>query len=519
MIRSLRVDISAIVAINIAFLFIPFVTQAAICPNISRNLTFGMRSADVSSLQTFLGISPTGYFGILTQKAVQQWQLKNSVVMSGTPSTTGYGSVGRKSRAVIAQMCTNNATQVQHSTPVGSNNFKTGFPNTYTSSVATPQQTQRVVDCTAQSDGRYYRTGRSFAINPQNPKHLFVAIEYKGMYVSEDGGSTWEKVMKDYQWKYGCFPEPFRTLVNPDNPNIMYISLNGDGIFRSNDGGKNWNKISKDWMYTKSEEMIFEPGNPKVIYAATNANRLGAPQDISPVTKGLVYKTSDEGATWTELPTGLTDNAGCDAIIPDQANPKHVIAYLANFQGQPGSREASTDQPLGMRESFDAGLTWQTTHPLPQYYESVSWAYYAAQNTNDHFVIAFYPIDKAPKSFYSLDDGKSFSETQSFTYGAYDPADTKGLRILGYNGIPGGDNQSVFYESLDGGKTWHSFSQLPIEQTNLADHKTLVSNIVWDPADHNTIYETGASAMVYRSTDNGKTWVKLLSLDKLNYLF
>jgi photosystem II stability/assembly factor-like uncharacterized protein len=375
---------------------------------------------------------------------------------------------------------------------------------------------QPAVSCTANGDNRYYRTGRSLAINPQNPKHMFVAVEYKGMYVSEDGGTTWSQVMKDYKWKFGCFPEPFKTLVNPDNPNILYISMNGDGIYRSSDGGKKWNKIDKDWMYSKTEEMTFEPGNPKVIYATTNANRGGDKQDVSPVTKGLVYKTTDEGATWEELPTGLADNAGCDAVIPDINNPKHVIAYLANFQGQPGSRQASTENPLGVRESFDGGATWQPSHPLPINYESVSWAYYSQKNTNHHFVISFYPVDQPPKSFYSLDDGKSFTpSSRDFTYAAYDPFDSNGLRLLGFNGQPGSGNESVFYESLDGGRNWHSFVLLPTEQSNLADHKTLVSSIVWDPIDKNTLYETAASALIYKSTDNGKTWTKILSLDRV----
>ncbi|MEO8198808.1 MAG: sialidase family protein [Thermoanaerobaculia bacterium] len=126
------------------------------------------------------------------------------------------------------------------------------------------------------------------------------------------------------------------------------------------------------------------------------------------------------------------------------------------------------------------------------------------------------PTKLPPKSFYSLDDGKSFNtSSRDFTYAAYDPFDVKGLRLLGFYGHPGPGNDSIFYESLDGGKVWHSYSPLPAEQSNLFDGKALLSSIVWDPINKKTVYESAASALVYKSTDNGKTWTKILSLDKL----
>jgi peptidoglycan hydrolase-like protein with peptidoglycan-binding domain len=73
-----------------------------------RNLYRGITGEDVRTLQRFLTIEglltidiPTTYFGILTETAVKAFQSKNSIVSSGTPYTTGYGSVGPKTRGVI----------------------------------------------------------------------------------------------------------------------------------------------------------------------------------------------------------------------------------------------------------------------------------------------------------------------------------------------------------------------------------------------------------------------------------
>ena len=47
----------------------------------------------------------TGYYGRLTEKAVQKWQKKHGVVSSGSPSSTGYGVVGPRTRAKITIVC------------------------------------------------------------------------------------------------------------------------------------------------------------------------------------------------------------------------------------------------------------------------------------------------------------------------------------------------------------------------------------------------------------------------------
>jgi peptidoglycan hydrolase-like protein with peptidoglycan-binding domain len=63
----------------------------------------------VTQLQTYLATDPniypsgliTGYFGPLTQAAVESFQAANGIVSSGSPSTTGYGRVGPQTMAAI----------------------------------------------------------------------------------------------------------------------------------------------------------------------------------------------------------------------------------------------------------------------------------------------------------------------------------------------------------------------------------------------------------------------------------
>ncbi len=80
------------------------------CPALLHNLWRGSRGGDVSTLQNFLisaGLlangSVTGYFGALTEHAVQSWQSAHGVVTGGSPSTTGYGFVGPRTRSALSR--------------------------------------------------------------------------------------------------------------------------------------------------------------------------------------------------------------------------------------------------------------------------------------------------------------------------------------------------------------------------------------------------------------------------------
>lgn len=87
--------------------------SSASCPRIGRTLKAGVSGDDVSRLQQYLATDRTvypealvsGYFGSLTQAAVQRWQTKYNIVASGNAETTGFGQVGPRTAAAIALQC------------------------------------------------------------------------------------------------------------------------------------------------------------------------------------------------------------------------------------------------------------------------------------------------------------------------------------------------------------------------------------------------------------------------------
>ncbi len=102
--------------------------------NFTRNLTVGSTGADVSALQQFLAqegfftVTPTGYFGPITKKAVAAWQAS-----IGLPS---YGFFGPESRAAIASSASVSTTSTPGCPAGALFNSMTGAP--CTSAAATP---------------------------------------------------------------------------------------------------------------------------------------------------------------------------------------------------------------------------------------------------------------------------------------------------------------------------------------------------------------------------------------------
>ncbi|KKW19916.1 MAG: hypothetical protein UY63_C0004G0001, partial [Parcubacteria group bacterium GW2011_GWA2_51_10] len=89
------------------------IRTAPVCPGLSRSLKRGSAGDDVKRLQQYLASDPavypealvTGTYGGLTEAAVKRWQAKYNVVLSGDPTTTGFGAVGPKTISAIAQQC------------------------------------------------------------------------------------------------------------------------------------------------------------------------------------------------------------------------------------------------------------------------------------------------------------------------------------------------------------------------------------------------------------------------------
>lgn len=156
-----------------------------------------------------------------------------------------------------------------------------------------------------------------------------------GVYKSHDGGKSWQHLgLKETE-------RISRIVINPHNPNIVYVGALGHafgpneerGVYMTTDGGKTWQKT----LYIDREhgvaDMDIHPSNPNVIYAGMwNFER--KPWTFrSGSEQGGVFKSIDGGRTWKKVTEGLPKLMGRIGIKVAPSNPNVVYVIVESKEG------------------------------------------------------------------------------------------------------------------------------------------------------------------------------------------
>ena len=267
-----------------------------------------------------------------------------------------------------------------------------------------------------------------------------------GVYKSVDAGQTWTHIGLD---KAGQIS---KIEINPSNPDIAFVAVQGQiwapsderGIYRTTDGGKTWQQVLKVNASTGASDLVMDPTNPHILYAAMWHHGRTPWFIQSGSTDGGIFKSIDGGDTWKKLEGGLPSMIGKIGVDVSASNPQRVYAIV----------EAERDKG-GLWRSDDAGATWKlmnghrVLHTRAWYYIHVT----ADPEDENTLYVMNVPLMK------SIDGGKTW-EKMTAPHGDFhdqwiNPKDNNNI-------ISGNDGGATI--TFDGGKTWSSIMNQPTAQ-------------------------------------------------------
>ncbi|MEO7042175.1 MAG: hypothetical protein ABI035_07940 [Gemmatimonadaceae bacterium] len=275
--------------------------------------------------------------------------------------------------------------------------------------------------------------------------------EGNGVYKSTDAGRTWAHLGLEATKQIPSI------IVDPTNPDIVMIAAQGNvhaktdvrGVYRSTDGGKTWTKTLYVDDETGIQKLARAYDRPNVILATTVRHYVapGIPSASTPrPTDGTaLYKSTDEGLTWTKLSGG--------GLPPLSGRTSVAIAQNTNAQ------RMYLIQNSGLYRSDDGGTTWRQMDASDHRIANGQGGYNCGVYVNSQNPDIIYTVSTS--SYVSTDGGNTFT---------------------GFKGAPGGDDpqqmwvdptngQRLFFGedqgatvSLDGGKTWSPWYNQSTEQ-------------------------------------------------------
>ena len=182
----------------------------------------------------------------------------------------------------------------------------------------------------------------------------------QGVYKSTDAGTTWRLMGLE---KTGRIP---RTIIHPTNPDIVFVCALGHsygdqperGVYRTTDGGATWTQVLFVDQKTGCSDLAINPGNPRELFAGMWQFEIHTWGRRSGGPGSGLFVSRDGGTTWTrQVGNGLPASpVGKVAVAIARSNPQRVFAAIETGDGIPWE-----GQPTGTGQlwrSEDGGRRW-----------------------------------------------------------------------------------------------------------------------------------------------------------------
>lgn len=308
-------------------------------------------------------------------------------------------------------------------------------------------------------DGQKVYSIGCVTIDPNNPHIIWVGtgeniggrhVGYgDGIYRSDDDGNTWKNMgLKESQ-------HLSKIIVHPENSEIIWVAAQGPlwskggdrGLFKSTDGGTTWNKTLGDDEWTGVTDIMLDPRNPDLMYAATWQRGRTVAAYMGGGPGSGIHRSKDGGLTWEKLTKGLPgSNLGKIGLAISPQKPDVIYAAIELNRRTGGVfRSDNRGSSWTKRSSAVSGATG------PHYYQEL----YASPHQFDRIYLADVRIqvsDNGGKTFRRLKERNKHSDNHVITFRKDDPD----YLLVGCDG--------GVYESFDLAENWRYMANLPLTQ-------------------------------------------------------
>ncbi|MEM9836740.1 MAG: glycosyl hydrolase [Bacteroidota bacterium] len=303
-----------------------------------------------------------------------------------------------------------------------------------------------------------YSTG-CITVDPNNPSTIWLGTGENvggrhvgfgdGIYRSTDEGKSWKNM------GLKASEHLSEIIVHPENSNVIFVAAQGPlwskggdrGFYKSTDGGETWNKALGDDEWTGVTDIMLDPRDPDVIYAATWQRHRTVAAYMGGGPGSGIHRSRDGGETWEELKTGLpSSNMGKIGIAISIQNPDVVYAAIT-LDRRKGGVYRSTNQGASWKKMSDA-VSGGTG---PHYYQEL----YACPHNFDRLYLMDVRVqvsDDGGKNFRRMKEVRKHSDNHAMVFRKDDP-----------NYLLVGTDAGI-YESYDLAENWRFIDNMPITQ-------------------------------------------------------
>jgi hypothetical protein len=195
----------------------------------------------------------------------------------------------------------------------------------------------------------------SIAIDPTVTSTVYVGTT-DGVFKSMDGGASWNAASTGLGGiTHTVTASAF--AIDPTKTSTIYLASfypfslpSGNGVYKSTDGGGTWAQTNNGVTAGSMSAVALDPHSPSTVYAA----------GLKGPATAKAFRTTDGGASWTDISGGLAYPAGALAVDPNVPGTVYAATRGGVFELSPGATCASSADTLCLNGSrFKVQVSWR----------------------------------------------------------------------------------------------------------------------------------------------------------------